>query len=804
MDVGGTKVKIHSKMKPKGKKKKVSAEEENFKSLAPTHSDKNFDAVVAETEKRTLAKLKKEAHQEKQALHKKQKEVEHKAEVKKLEAQERLREADEKLASMEHNLNASHKARLHKKNTPPASTTPKESHFVWKPKPFFPAPENATKLSKQKKAQVKKEFRAYKKQQKKLRMHRVGHELAKHARHPEWHEYDLTPMETRNHHGGRCDSTISASKMGLKRSKLAARFWQNEALLQMSDPEDGSAVSLARPGAGSVQIPADHGRSIPGQVVNLPDESMLEPLVRVFKDGFYQVRCTHDLMYWQQDMYSDGKFRYKEDHANLSIVMYQEMIVDSEWKAMTPIVCFEFCRTIPDMVFFGLIEGRECYCTPYYKPPTKPQGTDDNCDIPCEGDPTVMCGGKKKSLVFEMHFCADTVGALKESAMVADEMMSYMYDTAFIGAELTANLLDSGKLLKEYAQLSGLPSVADMGRAAEAAGMQVIKTNVMAGCLDDYREMIATYKDAKSMRNLDFTISTNLQKADDARAKMKELSLTLEMCTTKLEDFLVQVYPLFHQFTELKGPDDLKKAHEEYAAAFEQYYPLLYVIDKGTAPKMSTCEGDVIGQPAVLTMPECAAACNGLVYPQKCMGYQFFQLGKSDELGPICFLFSTIQSVTSYECPFVDDLSFLQVVNSSSKISLSHRSAKKIEASKLEPPICEGVRQSAAYSGLTCAEFYPSDSAVLETCPDSCARKEGALLSASCQVKLSESSGLSVSRFGVGRCFGVKDNKGVDQSGSEPHTIVPVGDSGPIMEGSFDVGTYGEMEDPMDFIWTRE
>eukprot|EP00746_Dinoflagellata_sp_MGD_P065720 gnl/MRDRNA2_/MRDRNA2_27350_c0_seq1.p1 gnl/MRDRNA2_/MRDRNA2_27350_c0~~gnl/MRDRNA2_/MRDRNA2_27350_c0_seq1.p1 ORF type:complete len:985 (-),score=237.08 gnl/MRDRNA2_/MRDRNA2_27350_c0_seq1:114-3068(-) len=811
MDIGSKKVKIHSSMKPKQKKNKHSAKDAQSvqdakpaQELAPASLDTNFDKVVAETEKRTLAKLKKEAWKEKQAWHKKQKDEERKADIKKLEKKERLREAGEKLFdNVESNLNISYRARLHKQSTPSASAPQKASHFVWKPKPFFPAPENATKIAKQKKADFKKAVKAYKKQQKKLRMHKVGHELAKHARHPEWHDYDMLPMETRDHHGGRCDSMIPASEMGLKRSKLAARFWQNEALLQMTqEPEDGNAVSLARPGAGSVQIPADHGRSISGQV-NLPDQDMVEPLVRVFKDGFYQVRCTNDLMYWEQDKYSYGKFRYKEDFANLSIVMYREMIVDSEWKAMTPIVCFEFCRTIPDMVFFGLIEGRECYCTPYYKPPTKPQGMEDNCDIPCEGDPTTMCGGKKKSLVFQMHFCADTTGALKESAMVADEMLSYMYDTAFIGAELTANLFDSGKLLKEYAGLSGLPNVADMGAAAEAAGMEIIKTNVMAGCLDDYRALIATYKEAKDMRNLDFTISSNLQKADDARAKMKELSMSLDLCTQKLESVLVQVYPLFHEFTELEGPDDLKKAHEEYAAAFEQYYPLLYVIDKSTAPKMSTCEGDVIGKPAVLTMPECAAACNSLVYPQKCMGYQYFQLGKSDELGPICFLFSTIKSITSYECPFVDDLSLIQGANSSSKISLRTQ-GKKVAASKMEPPICEGVRQSSAYSGLTCAEFYPQDSAVLQTCPDSCARTEGALLSATCQVKLSESTGLSVARDGVGRCFGVKDNVGVDQSGSEPHTIVPVGDSGPVMDGSFAVGTYGEMEDPMDFIWTRD
>merc|ERR1719217_1412017 len=100
-----------------------------------------------------------------------------------------------------------------------------------------------------------------------------------------------------------------------------------------------------------------------------------------------------------------------------------------------------------------------------------------------------------------------------------------------------------------------------MGLAAEQAGMKIIETTTAAGCLDDYKDMIDIYKEAKKMHSLDFTLSKNLQKADDARAKMKDLSLYLEMCTVKLEELLVQVYPLFHQFTELEGQDDLKKAH---------------------------------------------------------------------------------------------------------------------------------------------------------------------------------------------------------------------------------------------------
>ena len=37
---------------------------------------------------------------------------------------------------------------------------------------------------------------------------------------------------------------------------------------------------------------------------------------------------------------------------------------------------------MPDMQFFGLIYGRECYCSHYYKKTTG-EGT---CDLPCEGE----------------------------------------------------------------------------------------------------------------------------------------------------------------------------------------------------------------------------------------------------------------------------------------------------------------------------------------------------------------------------------------------------------------------------------
>merc|ERR1719450_498520 len=83
---------------------------------------------------------------------------------------------------------------------------------------------------------------------------------------------------------------------------------------------------------------------------------------------------------------------------------------------MSPKVCFEFCRTVPDMLLFGITRGTDCYCTPHYK---AMESDSSQCDTVCVGEPTMMCGGKIKSSMFSMHFCDSTLkdlnDALKES-----------------------------------------------------------------------------------------------------------------------------------------------------------------------------------------------------------------------------------------------------------------------------------------------------------------------------------------------------------------------------------------------------
>merc|ERR1719326_1693258 len=103
------------------------------------------------------------------------------------------------------------------------------------------------------------------------------------------------------------------------------------------------------------------------------------------------------------DKHGDGKFNYKAgDVSGVSIVHYTEMVPKLDQKPMTHEVCFGFCRSIKDMMFFGIHNGRDCYCTPYYK---QMAGDSSECDAPCDGDSATMCGGKFKSSIFSLHAC---------------------------------------------------------------------------------------------------------------------------------------------------------------------------------------------------------------------------------------------------------------------------------------------------------------------------------------------------------------------------------------------------------------
>ena len=83
------------------------------------------------------------------------------------------------------------------------------------------------------------------------------------------------------------------------------------------------------------------------------------------------------------------------------------------------------------MVYFGIMNGGACYCTPYYKPMA---GASVSCDNPCPGNPTEMCGGSGTSSIFEMHFCNNAGADLKDAATGAAEVLAFFEKEAWTRA----------------------------------------------------------------------------------------------------------------------------------------------------------------------------------------------------------------------------------------------------------------------------------------------------------------------------------------------------------------------------------
>jgi CUB/sushi domain-containing protein len=83
---------------------------------------------------------------------------------------------------------------------------------------------------------------------------------------------------------------------------------------------------------------------------------------------------------------------------------YREVVPKMDRLPMTPELCFDFCKNVSGVQFFGLKGGNDCYCTPFFQDVSTGGG---ECEAPCEGDNTRTCGGVKYEEVFSMHDCSN-------------------------------------------------------------------------------------------------------------------------------------------------------------------------------------------------------------------------------------------------------------------------------------------------------------------------------------------------------------------------------------------------------------
>lgn len=372
----------------------------------------------------------------------------------------------------------------------------------------------------------------------------------------------------------------------------------------------------------------------PGAGMN-PDA--IVPYQTVLKDGFLAVACVKDAMYESGDKFGNNKFQYKmAPIANSSIVHYTDIIPKEDQKAMTPSICFEFCRGIPDMGYFGISNGRDCYCTSYYEPMASDSS---NCDSVCEGDTGMMCGGKSKNSIFGMHLCDQTEEDLKKATKAAFAVEHHLEDVC--GGEKTVSesvAKASQSMQKAFGQI-GDPAASNL--------MQ--RFNVYAGewlhesesCLDFAANVKSLGKHSKKLQGKDLKKYANRKDAEDHLAKLQASSTEgSEMLEKHAEDWK-KAQPM--------GSDE-HRAGQLLPMILEQYYSVMYFVDKEYADDAKTpvtCDGDVIGEPALgLDAQHCAAACDDMV--GKCVGFSAYSSHSGNENAFMCILFSKFTSVQYY------------------------------------------------------------------------------------------------------------------------------------------------------------
>jgi len=189
----------------------------------------------------------------------------------------------------------------------------------------------------------------------------------------------------------------------------------------------------------------------------------------VLKDGFSNIDCVMDYMYNHGDKFGDNKHDYKlETVSNVSIVHYEAHVKKEDRQPMTQDRCFEFCRTVPNMGFFGLMNGRSCYCAPYYK---KMAGDSSQCDATCPGDQTMVCGGKSKSSIFSMHNCDSTKRDLTSADGAASALAKSMDRNIKKAKSLSADMQkDATALQKSFGAVGDSGATGLMQTAKQAAG----------------------------------------------------------------------------------------------------------------------------------------------------------------------------------------------------------------------------------------------------------------------------------------------------------------------------------------------
>jgi len=344
--------------------------------------------------------------------------------------------------------------------------------------------------------------------------------------------------------------------------------------------------------------------------------SLLNPFKTILKDGFSSTSCVKDAMYYSGDKFGDNKYDYALAKTSVSIVHYDAHVAKEDRQGMTQKVCFEFCRTVPNMGFFGLVNGRHCYCTPYFKTVASDSS---ECDVPCEGASSTNCGGKSKSSVFSMHMCASTGKDLQASIKTASDLKKKS-DTSVAAAKALAEVMQS-----DGSSVQGIfGQVGDLGATAAGQALKVAagKLSGQVKLAEAAATKLAGLKTTAEGLS-DFTKAATITKAESTMQAIAEAAAEAQA-----------VYDALDSSTTAIAALAIKDASK-------QYWPVMSFVDEKSAKVPSSCAGTILNVAGV-TPDSCAAACNA---NPKCVGYQLFDVKTTDTM---CVLLSSFESVMYY------------------------------------------------------------------------------------------------------------------------------------------------------------
>merc|ERR1719440_267271 len=351
---------------------------------------------------------------------------------------------------------------------------------------------------------------------------------------------------------------------------------------------------------------------------NVPGAGIDEfaPFETVLKDGFLLLDFVKDYMYYRGDKFGDNKHDYKLGPvSNVSIVHYDAFVAKEDQVEMTQKVCFEFCRTVPNKGFFGIVNGRGCYCTPYFTPM---ESDSSQCDAVCEGDNTLMCGGKSKSSVFAMHMCDSTKDDVSTRSGAAGGLKASMDSKVKAAKGFSGDLQKAGEgLQKSFGQ------VGDSGATGLAQNAKVFAGTVVhkAEDADEVAKKLGSLVSAANGLK-DFTDPATVTKAERTMEGIDETVAAGEKVTDELDELTALARP------SIAGSNGRAK----------QYSPVMYFVDKEFVKNPTTCSGDGVAEPITgLNADGCAKACDDNLH--SCVGFQYFKHDKKDL--QTCLLFSS-------------------------------------------------------------------------------------------------------------------------------------------------------------------